>query len=103
MIGMLYTASKMATKAVDLASALAFLVATAYSFCPKVDSAFKGAQNAPKHIKAFSRDVEEFYLVLGTLQALLDDENSSPGIIRQATSLNIFKMLDNCVAILKKH
>lgn len=91
----------MAAEAVGLASALASLVATAYSSCQKVDTTFEGARNAPKHIKALSSDLEDFYLVLGTLQALLDDEESSPGVIRQATSLDLCKVLENCIAIFK--
>ena len=91
----------MAAEAVGLASALASLVATAYSSCQKVHSTFQGAQNAPKHIKALSSDLEDFYLVLGTLQALLNDEDSSPGVIRQATSLNLSKVLNSCIAIFK--
>lgn len=84
-----------------LASALNTLVATAYSACQKVDSTFGGARNAPKHIKALSSDLEDFYLVLGTLQALLDDEDFSSGVIRQATSLNLCKVLENCIATFK--
>ena len=91
----------MAAEAVGLASALITLVATAYSSCQKVDSIFEGARNAPKHIKALSTDLEDFYLVLGTLQALLDDEGFSPGVVRQATSSNLCKALENCIAIFK--
>lgn len=91
----------MAAEAVGLASSLTALVATAYSSCQKVDSIFEGARNAPKHIKALSSDLEDFYLVLGTLQALLDDEDISPGVTRQATSLNLCKVLENCISIFK--
>ena len=91
----------MAAEALGLASAVNTLVATAYSSCQKVDSIFEGARNAPKHIKALSSDLEDFYLVLGTLQALLDDEDFSPGVIRQAISLNLCKALENCIAIFK--
>lgn len=82
----------MAAEAVGLASSLIILVATAYSSCQKLDSTFAGARNAPKHIKALSGNWKNFYLVLGTLQALFDEEDSSPGVIRQ--------VLDCAVAIL---
>ena len=91
----------MAAEAVGLAASLNTLVATAYSSCQKLHSTFQGARNAPKHIKALSSDLEDFYLVLGTLQALLDDEEFSPGVIRQATSLNLCKMLENCISVFK--
>ncbi|KAM0799009.1 hypothetical protein BDR22DRAFT_964252 [Usnea florida] len=91
----------MAVEAVGLASSLSSLVATAYSSCQKLDSIFQGARNAPKHIKALSSDLEDFYLVLGTLQALLDDEELSPGVTTQATSLNLCNVLENCISVFK--
>ena len=91
----------MAAEAVGLASSLSSLVATAYSSCQKLDSTFQGARKAPKHIKALSSDLEDFYLVLGTLQALLDDEEFSTGVTRQATSLNLCNVLENCISVFK--
>ena len=91
----------MAAEAVGLASSLTNLVATAYSSCQKLDSTFEGARNAPKHIKALSSDLEDFYLVLGTLQALIDDDESSSSVIRQASSLNLCNVLENCISIFK--
>ena len=91
----------MVAEAVGLASSLSSLVATAYSSCQKLNSIFQGARNAPKHIKALSSDLEDFYLVLGTLQALLDDEELSPGVTAQATSLNLCNVLENCISVFK--
>ena len=58
-------------EAIGVASAIITLVSTAYATCRKLHSNFDGMINAPKHIRIISSDLQDFYLVLGTLQALL--------------------------------
>ena len=86
---------------IGLTSAILSLVTTAYSSCQTLYSTFDGVRNAPKHIAVISNDLEDFYLVLGTIQALLDDEEFSAGIVQYAQSQNLCKVLEDCVAVFK--
>ena len=88
-------------EAIGLSSAILSLVTTAYSSCQKLYSTFDGVRNAPKHIAVISNDLEGFYLVLGTIQALLDDEESSAGIVQYAQSKNLCKVLEDCIVVFK--
>ena len=86
-------------EAVGLASAIVSLVSTAYSSCQKLYSTCDGLRNAPKHIATVSNDLEDFYLVLGTVQELLDDEEFSASIVQYARSENLCGVLDHCLMI----
>lgn len=88
--------------AVGLASAIVSLVTTAYSSCQKLYTTFDGVRNAPKHIATISNDLEDFYLVLGTFQALLDDEEFSTGIVQHAQSGNLCNVLKDCLLVFKE-
>ena len=88
-------------EAIGLTSAILSLVTTAYSSCQKLYSTVDGVRNAPKHIALISSDLEDFYLVLGTFQALLDDEEFSAGIVQYAQSENLCKVLEDCVVVFK--
>ena len=88
-------------EAIGLSSAILSLVTTAYSSCQKLYSTFDGVRNAPKHITVISNDLENFYIVLGTVQALLDDEDSSAGMVQYAQSKNLCKVLEDCILIFK--
>ncbi len=86
---------------VGLTSAIVSLVTNAYSTCQKLYSTFDGLRSAPKHITTISNDLEDFYLVLGTIQALLDDEEFSAGILQHAQSTNLCNVLRNSVLVFK--
>ena len=88
-------------EAIGLTSAILSLVTTAYSSCQKLYSTFDGVRNAPKHIAVISNDLEDFYLVLGTIQALLDDEEFSVGLVQYAQSKNLCKVLEDCISVFK--
>ena len=82
-------------------SAILGLVTTAYSSCQKLHSTFNEVRNAPKHIAVISKDLEGFYLVLGTIQALLDEQGFSAGIVQYAQSENLCKVLGDCMLVFK--
>lgn len=86
-------------EALGLTSAIVSLVATAYSSCQELYSTFDGIRNAPKHIATISNDLQDFYLVLGTIQALLDDEDFSAGIAQHSHSENLCKVLEDCIRV----
>ena len=88
-------------EAVGLTAAIITVVKTAYSSCQELYRAFDGVRNAPKHIATISNDLQDFYLVLGTMQTLLDDEEFSAGIVRQAQSANLCKVLEDCILVFK--
>ena len=88
-------------EAIGLSSAILSLVTTAYSSCQKLYSTFNKVRNAPKHIAAISKDLEDFYLVLGAIQSLLDDEEFSAGIVQYAQSKNLCKVLEDCILVFK--
>jgi hypothetical protein len=60
-----------------------------------------GIMNAPRHIIAISNDVQALYVVLGTLQGLLNDVREGDQL--QAACVPIFETLqqplDNCLSI----
>lgn len=89
-------------EAIGLTSAIVGLVTTAYTSCQKLYNTFDGVRNAPKHIATISHDLEDFYLVLGTFQALLDDEEFSAGIVQHAQSGNLCNVLKDCLLVFKE-
>ena len=88
-------------EAIGLSSAILSLVTTACSSCQKLYSTVDGVRNAPKHIAAISKDLDDFYLVLATIQAFLDDEESFAGIVQYAQSQNLCKVLEDCILVFK--
>ena len=46
-----------------------------------------------------SCDLEDFYLVLGTIQAILDDKDSAQGILQPMTSENLVGVLKNSMVV----
>ena len=88
-------------EAVGLSSAILSLVTTVYSSCRELYNTFDGVRNAPKHIAIISNDLQDFYLVLGTVQALFDDEEFSAGILQYAQSGNLCKVLEDCISVFK--
>jgi ABC-type hemin transport system substrate-binding protein len=77
----------------DLASAIITLTSAAYASCQILSSTFDEIRNAPKRISALASDLEDLYLVLGTLQALVSDEDTSAGVIQPTSFTNLTKVL----------
>ena len=86
-----------------LTAAIITFVKTAISSCQELYNVCKGVRNAPKHIATISSDLEHFYLVLGTIESLLDDEELSAGMVQQqqAQSVNLCKVLEDCMSVFK--
>ena len=73
-------------EAIGAASAVITLVATAYASCRKLHDAIKRIRNSPRYLYVLSNDLEDFYLVLGTLQTILDGKESADGRVQALTS-----------------
>lgn len=85
---------------IGLVSGSVTLVATAYRSCQALLGALDGTKNAPKHVHTIRNDLNDFYQVLGTLQAMHDHE-STAGIVQSATSENLSEVLENSLLFLK--
>ena len=46
-----------------------------------------------------SSDLEDLYLILSTIQALLDDNDCAAGVLHPITSDSLQKVLENCLAV----
>ena len=86
-------------EAIGLASAFITIVATVYISCRDLQSIIDEVANAPKHIQNLSSDLRDFYCVLGSLQSLLDGQESSKNFQEQAISANLQNVLKNCLLI----
>ncbi|KAF8847318.1 hypothetical protein BDZ45DRAFT_342749 [Acephala macrosclerotiorum] len=81
------------------ASAIAPLVVKAFTLSQQVYTTISQITNAPKHIKAISNDLEDFYIILGTLKGYLEDEDLSQGVLHPSTSNSLGSVLENSVKI----
>lgn len=84
---------------ISAASAIAPLVIKAFTLSQQVYTTIRQITNAPKHIKAISNDLEDFYIVLGTLKGYLEDEDLSQGVLHPSTSDSLESVLENSVKI----
>jgi len=81
------------------AATVVALVGRALVLSQQVYSKANDISNAPKHIKAISQDLEDFYTILGTLKGYLDDDDLSSGVLHNATSENLEAVLRNSINI----
>ncbi|CZR61345.1 uncharacterized protein PAC_11241 [Phialocephala subalpina] len=81
------------------ASAIAPLVVKAFTLSQQVYTTISQITNAPKHIKAISNDLEDFYIVLGTLKGYLEDEDLSQCVLHPSASDSLESVLENSVNI----
>jgi len=75
------------------------LVGRALVLSQQVYSKANGISNAPKHIKAISVDLEDFYTILGTLKGYLEDDDFSSGVLHGAAAENLESVLRNSINI----
>ena len=87
--------------AIGLTASLITLVATAYGSCRTLYNLSSGICNAPRHIRAVSQDLEDYCLVLGTLQSLLSDHDYHFTGSRASTSKDLAMVLQNSLAVFK--
>ncbi|KAH8651780.1 hypothetical protein BGZ61DRAFT_541924 [Ilyonectria robusta] len=85
----------------NTAATVVALVGNALVLSQQVYSKANDISNAPKHIKAISMDLEDFYTILGTLKGYLDDDDLSSGVSHHATSENLEMALKNSITIFK--
>ena len=88
-------------EAIGLTASLTTLVATAYSSCQTLYNLASGIRNAPGHIRDVSQDLEDYYLVLGTLQSLLTDQDYHSNASHVSTSKALAKVLENSLGVFK--
>lgn len=86
-------------EAVGVASAVITLVSAAYTSCRTLYETLGGIRDTPMHIHSISGDLEDFYCVLGTIQAILDDPDSAPGLLLPTTSENLTRVLKNSLTV----
>lgn len=87
---------------VGLTSGVLTLASAAYKSCQTVHNAIDGFRSASHQILALSSDLESFYLVLGTLQAALQDEACPASAVELAMSNGLSKTLEQSMEIFKK-
>ncbi|KAL9621774.1 MAG: hypothetical protein Q9160_003746 [Pyrenula sp. 1 TL-2023] len=89
-------------EAVGASSAVITLASTAYKSCQTLHDAVDGFRSAHHQILALSSDLEAFYLILGTLQTVLQDEISSAAAVDQVMSDGLSRALKDSIDIFKK-
>ncbi|KAF4635838.1 hypothetical protein G7Y89_g2253 [Cudoniella acicularis] len=82
---------------IAVASAITGLVIKAFTVSKDVYAQAKQISNAPKHIQAISRDLEDFYSILGTLKLYLEDGDLTAGLLYSAGRTNLENALENCL------
>ena len=79
---------------IGLASSNITLAFTVYKACQALHNAVDGFRNAYHRIHVLSSDLEAFYLVLGTLQVILQDEASTAIAVERAMSCGLSRALE---------
>lgn len=80
---------------VGFAASTITLLATAYDTFQTLYNILEGIQNASKCINSLRQDIHDVCHMLGNLQSLLNDEETSHGVSRSLTSESLTKIL-NC-------
>ncbi len=89
-------------EAIGLSSAVLTLASAAYKSCQTLHNAVDGVRSAHEQMLALSSDLEAFYLVLGSLQTVLQDETFAPVAVDHIMSSGLSKALDGSMEIFKK-
>lgn len=88
-------------EAVGLSSAVLTLATAAYKSCQALHNGIDGFRSANEQMLALSSDLENFYLVLGSLQTVLQDEESAPVAVDRIMASDLSKALDGSMRIFK--
>ncbi|KAL6716718.1 hypothetical protein ACLMJK_006286 [Lecanora helva] len=86
-------------EATGAASGILALLATAYKSCKELHKVLRGMKNTPRHLHTLSKDLEDFYLVLGSIQAIIDDGQSEWGMLDSAASNSLDAVLRSSIEI----
>lgn len=89
-------------EAIALTASLLTLAATASAICHTLQQGLTALEEMPRTLRFISSDLEDYYKVLGTLQALLGDDETATGVVQPVTSVNIQSVLNNAVGIFKE-
>ena len=87
---------------ISLAASLITVAITASELCQAVYQTLSTLREVPKQLRHIHSDLGDFYKVLGTLQALLEDEETMGGVVQPMTSINLQNVLNNSVTIFKE-
>ena len=87
---------------VGIASGIVTLVSAAYKTCGTLHKTLEGCRSAHAGIRALASDLEGFYLVLGTLRGVLEDEISSAAAAEAVMSGSVSKVLDQSMELFKE-
>ena len=87
---------------IGVSAATITLASAAYKSCQKLRHAIDGLGGAHEQIRTLSSDLESFYLVLGTLQATLQEKASSPAMVEPSMSNSLSKALGDSMDVFKK-
>lgn len=86
---------------ITIASAAGAVLANGIKLCFGLYGIIDGIEQAPKHLKAVSRDLKDFYSILGTIQAYLDDKELTHGLLHSQSCGNLQSILTNCISVLQ--
>jgi hypothetical protein len=86
---------------ITIASAVGAIVVNGIKLCLSVYGTIDGMKQAPKHLKAVSSDLKDFYNILGTIQVYLDDKELTQGLLHTQSCDNLQSILANCVSVLR--
>jgi hypothetical protein len=86
---------------ITIASAVGAIVVNGIKLCLSVYGTIDGIKQAPKHLKAVSSDLKDFYSILGTIQGYLDDKDLTQGLLHTQSCDNLQSVLANCVSVLR--
>ncbi|KAG8527092.1 uncharacterized protein KY384_008521 [Bacidia gigantensis] len=89
-------------EALGVSSAVITLASTAYKSCQTLHNAVDGYRSAHSQFLALSADLETFYLVLGTLQAALQEEAASAAAVEAVMSEGLSKALEESMDVFKR-
>ena len=75
------------------------LMAAASTSCQNLANTINGIKNPSRHVRVIGSDLKGLHDLLSELQALLEDEESTAGVVQSATSESLSKVLENVMLL----
>jgi hypothetical protein len=85
---------------ITIASAIGAIVVNGIKLCLSVYGIIDGMKQAPKHLKAVSSDLKDFYSILSTIQVYLDDKKLTQGLLHTQSCDNLQSIMANSLSVL---
>jgi len=85
---------------VTIASAAGAIVVNGIKLCLSVYGTIDGMKQAPRHLKAVSSDLKDFYSILGTIQVYLDEKELTQSLLHTQACDNLQSVLANSISVL---